>query len=45
MKNKTKDIAELTDFLAQNEAFKKAATTIHSGKSNFFKNIDQYLEK
>eukprot|EP00347_Sterkiella_histriomuscorum_P024385 403331305 len=41
----TQDIKELTDFLAQNETFKKTAKKIHTKKSSFFGNMDSYLEQ
>ncbi len=48
---KQKDISELTDFLANNEAFKQAAQKIHQntkqvkGGFNIFSKMDAYLEK
>jgi hypothetical protein len=50
-RNQQKDIGELTDFLAGNEAFKQAAKSLHTstqqakGGFGFFAKIDQYLEK
>jgi len=42
---RAKDIPEVTEYLAKNEAFKKAALGVHRNKKNFFTNLDQYLEK
>ena len=46
-----KDISELTDFLANNEAFKNAAKSVHEktkgvhGGMGLFSKLDSYLEK
>lgn len=46
-----KDISELTDFLANNEAFKNAAKSVHEktkgvqGGLGIFSKLDSYLEK
>jgi translation elongation factor EF-Ts len=47
----TRDIQPLTDFLAENEAFKQAAQKIHEGAKHvksgggLFQKLDKYLEK
>ena len=40
-----RDIPELTDFLAQNPLFKKAAIDMHKTKKTMWQRLDGYLEK
>ena len=42
---KSRDIPEVTDFLANNEHFKKAAMGLHKKKTSFWNEFDTYLEK
>lgn len=42
---RSRDIPEVTNFLANNEQFKKAAMGLHEKKQSFWKDLDSYLEK
>jgi hypothetical protein len=42
---KAKDIPEVTEFLANNDRFKKAALGVHQTKKGWFKDIESYLDK
>ncbi|CAI2384894.1 unnamed protein product [Moneuplotes crassus] len=42
---KAKEIPELTDFLVNNQTFRKIAVNSSQSKKSFFQKIDNYLEK
>ena len=42
---RARDIPEVTQFLANNETFKKAALGLHQNKKNMLFNLEEYLDK
>lgn len=42
---RVKDIPEVTQYLAKNETFKKAALGLHQNKRNMLFNLEEYLDK